>query len=141
MKAKFYEIQDELEAKYAVRLVSKARDAKGRGKALDEWHCHPVGRGRADKQDKDGSDYTILGSLPPSRTLCSICWMGGHWKGQCKARDLAHEMYEPALVVLQPKEKIRGRSVSCSYSLHWGLPFRIVNIDLVKQKKELQWRL
>ena len=31
-ECEFYEIQEELEAKYAVRLVSKARDAKGRGK-------------------------------------------------------------------------------------------------------------
>ena len=64
--------------------MSKARDSKGRGKALDERHCHPVGRGRADKQDREGNSYTILGWLPPSKTSCSICWMDGHWKSQCK---------------------------------------------------------
>ncbi|OLP90151.1 hypothetical protein AK812_SmicGene28324 [Symbiodinium microadriaticum] len=103
----YYEVQDELEGKYAIRLVSKARDSKGRGKALDEWHCHPVGRGRADKQDREGNSYTILGWLPPSKASCSICWMDGHWKSQCKARDLSYEMWEPALTVLQPKEKLR----------------------------------
>ena len=33
--------------------------------------------------------------------------MDGHWKSQCKARDLSYEMWEPALTVLQPKEKLR----------------------------------
>ena len=50
-----YEIQGDLEEKYAVRLVQKARDAKGRGKALDEWNLHPLGRCRSDKQDKENA--------------------------------------------------------------------------------------
>ena len=112
-----YEVQDELKEKYAIRLVPKARDSKGRGKALDEWHCRPVGRGRVDKQDREGNNYTILGSLPPSNTLCSICWMDGHWKSQCKARDLSYEMWEPVLTVLQSKERKSVSSFPCVTSL------------------------
>ena len=39
------------------------------------------------------------------------------------------------------------QAFGCTYTIvsiavpFWGLPFRILSIDLVKPKKELQWRL
>ena len=72
----FYEVQEKLE-KFAVRLVSKMQDAKGRGKSLEGWDRHPTGRGRLDlKLQGSTKDETmvILGSLPPSKDLSSMCW-------------------------------------------------------------------
>ena len=60
-----------------------------------------LARGRADLKDNSGKDYVVYGSLPPSKLLCSNCWMAGHWKADCRANGLAYEMYEPALVVLK----------------------------------------
>ena len=129
-------MQDELEAKYAVHLVSKARDAKGRGKALDEWHCHPVRRGRADKQDKDGSDYTILGSLPPSRTLCSNCWRVVTGKASAKPGTSRTKCTNQRLWCCNQRRK-SGVEVLVVVIVSIVVPFwvRIVNIDLVKPKK------
>ena len=73
----FYEVQEKLE-KFAVRLVSKMQDAKGRGKSLEGWDCHPTGRGRLDLKGSTKEDTAvILGSLPPSKDLCSMCWGKG----------------------------------------------------------------
>ena len=73
----YNELNDKLESEFGIRVIWHARDCKGRSKAMDKWHCYPVGRGRADKLDREGKPYTILGSLPPSKTMCSVCWMEG----------------------------------------------------------------
>ena len=72
----FYDVQEKLE-KFAVRLVSKLQDAKGRGKSLEGWDHRPTGRGRLDlKLQGNTKDETmvmvILGSLPRQRT-CVVC--------------------------------------------------------------------
>ena len=121
----YYELNDDLQNRFGIRLIWRARDCKGRSKAMDEWHCYPVGRGRADKQDREGNPYTVLGSLPPSKTMCSVCWNEGHWKNQCKVRELVYELWEPALTVLQPKEKLRKL-----------FPMRNIVIDKNKDEKD-----
>ena len=75
---------------------------------MDGWDRHPTGRGRLNRRGAENeATTTILGSLPPSKDLCSTCWSAGHWRRDCMANGLAYNMYEPALVVLQPKEKVR----------------------------------
>lgn len=109
-KQDFRRVENLLQA-YAVRLIEKCQEAKGRGRSMEAWHLHPVGRGRMDREKttRDGKTerYSILGTLPPSRNMCRSCWMEGHWQGGCKADNLAYRVFEPAVVVLEPAQKIR----------------------------------
>ncbi|CAE7346541.1 unnamed protein product, partial [Symbiodinium sp. CCMP2456] len=65
------------------------------------------GNGKMEKTDRYGNPYTTKGSLPPSKGMCSVCWSEGHWKSSCPLRDLVSELWEPALTVLVPKERLR----------------------------------
>ena len=105
--AEFMAIQNSLQDDYGIRLVWKSQEVKGRSKSMDEWRCYPIGRGKMEKTDRSGTPYTVLGSLPPSKNMCSVCWNEGHWKNQCKLKEMVLELWEPALTVLQPKEKLR----------------------------------
>ena len=100
----FREINDDLQNRFGIRLIWRAQECKGRSRAMDEWHCYPIGRGKMEKTDRAGNPDTVLGSLPPSKGMCSVCWSEGHWKNQCKLKEMVFELWEPALTVLQPKE-------------------------------------
>ncbi|CAE7351350.1 unnamed protein product, partial [Symbiodinium sp. CCMP2456] len=112
----FHTIEERLQEKFGLRLVWKNTEVKGKSKAMDDWHCYPLGRGCMEKPGKHGM-YTIQGSLPPSKELCSICWTGGHWRRDCPLKDLVSQLWEPALTVLVPGRKLRKfypmRNVIC----------------------------
>ena len=46
------ELNEDLQNRFGIRLIWRAQDCKGRSRAIDEWLCYPIGRGRADKQDE-----------------------------------------------------------------------------------------
>lgn len=106
-KNEFRSIEEKLEQRFGVRLVWKNAEVKGKSKAVDDWHCYPLGRGCMEKTDKHGNVYTIKGSLPPSKGMCSVCWTEGHWKKNCPVKEMVSELWEPALTVLVPERKIR----------------------------------
>ena len=85
----------------------RVRKSKGKSKCVDDFHCFPIGKGKMEKTTKFGVQYTVLGTLPPNKSMCSICWSEGHWKSGCPFRDMVVELWEPALVVLVPAEKLR----------------------------------
>ncbi|CAE7250037.1 unnamed protein product, partial [Symbiodinium sp. CCMP2456] len=112
----FHEIENRLQEQFGLRLVWKNTEVKGKSKAMDDWHCYPLGRGCMEKLGRYGH-YTIQGSLPPSKELCSICWTSGHWRKDCPLVDLVSQLWEPALTVLVPGKKLRRfypmRNVVC----------------------------
>ena len=103
----FESINQSLEQNYGVRLAWKSQEVKGKSKCVDDFHCFPIGKGKMEKTTKFGVQYTVLGTLPPNKSMCSICWSEGHWKSGCPFRDMVVELWEPALVVLVPAEKLR----------------------------------
>ena len=103
----FESINQSLEQNYGCRLVWKSKEVKGRSKSVDDFHCFPIGRGKMEKVSKYGVPYVVLGSLPPSKSMCSICWSEGHWRSGCPFKDMLFELWEPALAVLVPAEKLR----------------------------------
>ena len=103
----FESINQSLEQKYGCRLVWKSQEVKGKSKSVDDFHCFPIGRGKMEKVNKYGAKYTVLGTLPPNKSMCSICWSEGHWKTGCPFRDMVVELWEPALAVLVPAERLR----------------------------------
>ncbi|CAE7681231.1 unnamed protein product [Symbiodinium sp. CCMP2456] len=113
----FKEINDSLEPDYSIRLVWKSQEVKGKSKAVDEWHCYPIGRGKMEKTNRIGVPYTVRGNLPPNKNMCSICWSEGHWKSECPL--MVSELWEPALTVLVPKERLRRyyplRNIVCEH--------------------------
>ena len=62
---------------------------------------------------KDGESYEVrgpvhsTGDFTPSKSMCSICWSEGHWKSGCQLKDMVFELWEPALAVLVPAERLR----------------------------------
>ena len=103
----FMDINNSLQKDYGIRLVWKSQEVKGKSKSVDDWHCYPIGRGKMEKTTRFGVQYTVLGSLPPNKSMCSICWSEGHWKSDCRLKEMVFELWEPALTVLQPAEKLR----------------------------------
>ena len=103
----FESINQSLERDYGVRLVWKSQEVKGKSKSVDDFHCYPIGRGKMEKVTKFGVQYTVLGTLPPNKSMCSICWSEGHWKSGCPFKDMVFELWEPALAVLVPAERLR----------------------------------
>ena len=118
----FESINQSLEQKYGVRLVWKSQEVKGKSKSVDDFHCFPIGRGKMDKVTKFGVKYTVLGTLPPNKSMCSICWCEGRWKSGCPFRDMVVELWEPALAVLVPAERLRKyypcRNIVCERYQH-----------------------
>ena len=103
----FQELNDALERDYGIRLVWKSQEVKGKSKAVDDWHCYPIGRGKMEKTSRFGVQYTIRGNLPPNKNMCSICWSEGHWKSECPLKEMVSELWEPALTVLVPEQRLR----------------------------------
>ncbi|OLQ03254.1 hypothetical protein AK812_SmicGene13798 [Symbiodinium microadriaticum] len=118
----FESINKSLERDYGVRLVWKSQEVKGKSKSVDDWHCFPLGRGKMEKTTRFGVQYTILGSLPPNKSMCSICWSEGHWKSECPHKEMVFELWEPALCVLVPSECLRRyhpcRNIVCERFQH-----------------------
>ena len=118
----FESINQSLEQKYGCRLVWKSQEAKGKSKSVDDFHCFPIGRGKMEKVNKFGAKYTVLGTVPPNKSMCSICWSEGHWKSGCPFRDMVVELWEPALAVLVPAERLRKyypcRKIVCERYQH-----------------------
>ena len=118
----FESINQSLEQKYGCRLVWKSQEVKGKSKSVDDFHCFPIGRGKMEKVNKFGAKYTVLGTLPPNKSMCSICWSEGHWKTGCPFRDMVVELWEPALAVLVPAERLRKyypcRKIVCERYQH-----------------------
>ena len=118
----FESINQSLERDYGVRLVWKSQEVKGKSKSVDDFHCYPIGRGKMEKVTKFGVQYTVLGSLPPNKSMCSICWSEGHWKSGCQLKDMVFELWEPALAVLVPAERLRKyypcRNIVCERYQH-----------------------
>ena len=118
----FESIDQSLEQAYGVRLVWKSQEVKGKSKSVDDFHCFPIGRGKMDKVTKFGVKYTVLGTLPPNKSMCSICWSEGHWKTGCPFKDMVFELWEPALAVLVPAERLRKyypcRNIICERYQH-----------------------
>ena len=118
----FESINQSLERDYGVRLVWKSQEVKGRSKSVDDFHCYPIGRGKMEKVTRFGVQYTVLGTLPPSKSMCSICWSEGHWKSGCPFKDMVFELWEPALAVLVPAERLRKyypcRNIVCERYQH-----------------------
>ena len=106
----FESINQSLEQTYGVRLVWKSQEVKGKSKSVDDFHCFPIGRGKMEKVTKFGVKYTILGTLPPNKSMCSICWSEGHWKDGCPFKDMVFELWEPTAQVL-PLQEYRMRTV------------------------------
>ena len=75
-----------------------------------------------EKVTKFGVQYTVLGTLPPNKSMCSICWSEGHWKSGCPFKDMVFELWEPALAVLVPAERLRKyypcRNIICERYQH-----------------------
>ena len=103
------ELNDDLQNRFGICLIWRARDCKCRSRAMDEWHRIPFS-GRCH---------------PAKRCVAYVCWNEGHWKNQCKVRELVYELWEPALTVLQPKEKLRK-----------FFPMRNIVIDKNKDEKD-----
>ena len=118
----FGSINQSLERDYGVRLVWKSQEVKGKSKSVDDFHCYPIGRGKMEKVSKFGVQYTVLGTLPPNKSMCSICWSEGHWKSGCQLKDMVFELWEPSLVVLVPAERLRKyypcRNIVCERYQH-----------------------
>ena len=118
----FESINQSLERDYGVRLVWKSQEVKGKSKSVDDFHCYPMGRGKMEKTTKFGVQYTVLGSLPPNKSMCSICWSEGHWKSGCQLKEMFFELWEPALAVLVPAERLRKyypcRNIVCERYQH-----------------------
>ena len=118
----FESINQSLERDYGVRLVWKSQEVKGKSKSVDDFHCYPIGRGKMEKVSKFGVQYTVLGTLPPNKSMCSICWSEGHWKSGCQLKDMVFELWEPSLVVLVPAERLRKyypcRNIVCERYQH-----------------------
>ena len=118
----FESINQSLEQDYGVRLVWKSKEVKGKSKSVDDFHCYPIGRGKMEKVTKFGVQYTVLGTLPPNKSMCSICWSEGHWKSGCPFKDMLFELWEPALAVLVPAERLRKyypcRNIVCERYQH-----------------------
>ena len=118
----FESINQSLERDYGVRLVWKSQEVKGKSKSVDDFHCYPIGRGKMEKVTKFGVQYTVLGTLPPNKSMCSICWSEGHWKSGCQLKDMVFELWEPALAVLVPAERLRKyypcRNIVCERYQH-----------------------
>ena len=118
----FESINQSLERDYGVRLVWKSQEVKGKSKSVDDFHCYPIGRGKMEKVTKFGVQYTVLGTLPPNKSMCSICWSEGHWKSGCPFKDMVFEAWEPALAVLVPAERLRKyypcRNIVCERYQH-----------------------
>ncbi|CAE7612634.1 unnamed protein product, partial [Symbiodinium sp. KB8] len=51
----FREINDDLQNRFGIRLIWRAQECKGRSRAMDEWHCYPIGRGKMEKTDRAGN--------------------------------------------------------------------------------------
>ena len=90
--------------------------------SVDDFHCFPIGRGKMEKVSKFGTQYTVLGTLPPNKSMCSICWSEGHWKNGCPFKDMVVELWEPALAVLVPADRLRKyypcRNIVCERYQH-----------------------
>ena len=119
----FESINQSLERDYGCRLVWTSQEVKGKSKSVDDWHCYPIGRGKMEKTTKFGVQYTVLGSLPPNKSMCSICWSEGrHWKSECGIKEMVFELWEPSLVVLVPAERLRKyypcRNIVCERFQH-----------------------
>ena len=118
----FESINQSLEQDYGVRLVWKSQEVKGKSKSVDDFHCFPIGKGKMEKVSKYGVQYTVLGTLPPNKSMCSICWSEGHWKSGCPFKDMVVELWEPALAVLVPAERLRKyypcRNIVCERYQH-----------------------
>ena len=118
----FESINQSLEQTYGVRLVWKSQEVKGKSKSVDDFHCFPIGRGKMEKVTKFGVKYTVLGTLPPNKSMCSICWSEGHWKDGCPFKDVVFELWEPALAVLVPADRLRKyypcRNIVCERCQH-----------------------
>ena len=119
----FESINQSLEQDYGVRLVWKSQEVKGKSKSVDDFHCNfPIGKGKMEKTSRYGVQYTVLGTLPPNKSMCSICWSEGHWKSGCPFRDMVVELWEPALAVLVPAERLRKyypcRNIICERYQH-----------------------
>ena len=118
----FQSINKSLERDYGIRLVWKSQEVKGKSKSVDDWHCYPIGRGKMEKTTRFGVQYTVLGSLPPNKSMCSICWSEGHWKSECRLKEMVFELWEPALTVLVPAERLRKyfpcRNIICERFQH-----------------------
>ena len=118
----FESINQSLERDYGVRLVWKSQEVKGKSKSVDDFHCFPIGRGKMEKVTKFGVQYTVLGTLPPNKSMCSICWSEGHWKSGCPFKDMVFELWEPALAVLVPADRLRKyypcRNIVCERYQH-----------------------
>ena len=95
----FVAINNSLQDDYGIRLVWKSQEVKGRSKSMDEWHCYPIGRGKMEKTNRFG--------IPPNKNMCAVCWSEGPWKTECRLKEMVFELWEPALTVLQPAEKLR----------------------------------
>ena len=118
----FQSINKSLERDYGIRLVWKSQEVKRKSKSVDDWHCYPIGRGKMEKTTRFGVQYTVLGSLPPNKSMCSICWSEGHWKSECRLKEMVFELWEPALTVLVPAERLRKyypcRNIICERFQH-----------------------
>ena len=118
----FESINQSLEQDYGVRLVWKSQEVKGKSKSVDDFHCFPIGKGKMEKVSKYGVQYTVLGTLPPNKSMCSICWSEGHWKSGCPFKDMVVELWEPALAVLVPADRLRKyypcRNIVCERYQH-----------------------
>ena len=118
----FESINQSLEQAYGVRLVWKSQEVKGKSKSVDDFHCFPIGKGKMDKVSRFGTQYTVLGTLPPNKSMCSICWSEGHWKSGCPFKDMVIELWEPALAVLVPADRLRKyypcRNIVCERYQH-----------------------
>ena len=121
-KREFESINQSLEQDYGVRLVWKSQEVKGKSKSVDDFHCFPIGKGKMEKVSKFGVQYTVLGTLPPNKSMCSICWSEGHWRVGCPFKDMVIELWEPALAVLVPAERLRKyypcRNIICERYQH-----------------------
>ena len=118
----FESINQSLEQDYGVRLVWKSQEVKGKSKSVDDFHCFPIGRGKMERVTKFGVQYRVLGTLPPNKNMCAICWSEGHWKSGCPFKDMVFELWEPALAVLVPAERLRKyypcRNIVCERYQH-----------------------
>ena len=111
----FREINDDLQNRFGIRLIWRAQECKGGSRAMDEWHCYPIGRGKMEKTDRAGNPYTVLGSLPPSKVCAQYVGAKGIGRINVSSRRWYLSSGSPHSQYCSPR-KSSGNSSRCAAS-------------------------